>query len=218
MVLGYHLVWTAYGWWLPNDPRGSMSHCIESDVIAQLGELHYGRKKVQPASREIRRFYERAKDVLKYPLLRFSKAEMQAIAEAFAEVIKRERYTCYACAIMPDHIHGLVRKHRDLAEDMIEKLQDQSRFRVLDVGERDAKHPVWGGPGWKVYLDCPEDFWRTVRYIEQNPLEAHLPAQRWSFVTPYDGWPVRKGAPDSATHCETASGQVGGPQVSDISS
>src|SRR5215218_3894876 len=61
MVLGYHLVWTAYGWWLPNDPRGSMSGTIESDVIAQLGELHYGRKRVQLASRDIRRFYCRGR-------------------------------------------------------------------------------------------------------------------------------------------------------------
>jgi hypothetical protein len=48
IVIAYHLIWTGYGWWLPNDPRGSMSHRIASDVIAELGELHYGRKKVQP--------------------------------------------------------------------------------------------------------------------------------------------------------------------------
>ena len=29
----------------------------------------------------------------------------------------RERnYTCYGCAIMPDHVHLLIRKHRDQAE------------------------------------------------------------------------------------------------------
>src|SRR5688500_14963575 len=46
MVLAYHLVWVAYGWWLPNDPRGSMSSAIASDVIADLGDIHYGRKKL----------------------------------------------------------------------------------------------------------------------------------------------------------------------------
>ncbi len=48
MVIAYHLIWTAYGWWLPNDPRGSMSKCIASDTIAELGALHYGRKRVHP--------------------------------------------------------------------------------------------------------------------------------------------------------------------------
>ena len=31
--------------------------------------------------------------------------EIELIGEAFEEVIKNRRYTCYACAIMPDHIH-----------------------------------------------------------------------------------------------------------------
>jgi hypothetical protein len=48
LVIAYHLMWTAYGWWLPNDPRGSSSHTIRNDVIAELGELHLGRKQVQP--------------------------------------------------------------------------------------------------------------------------------------------------------------------------
>lgn len=68
MVLAYHLIWVAYGWWLPNDLRGSMSRGIASDVIADLGALHYGRKKIQPASLDIRAFYERAKEPPASPL------------------------------------------------------------------------------------------------------------------------------------------------------
>lgn len=192
MVIGYHLVWTAYGWWLPNDPRGSMSRHIASDVIAQLGELHYGRKRVQPASRDIRSFYERAQEVLKFPLLRFSDPERVAIADGFAEAVSTYRYTCYACAIMPDHVHLLIRKHRDLAETMIAHLQKASFQHVIEWGERHCDHPVWGGSGWKVYEDSVEDMRRTVGYIEDNPVKARMPAQRWEFVTPYDDWPFHK--------------------------
>ena len=56
MVAGFHLIWTAYGWWLPNDPRGSSSHEIRVEKIAELGELHHGRKPVQPPGREIKQF------------------------------------------------------------------------------------------------------------------------------------------------------------------
>ena len=38
MVAGFHLIWTAYGWWLPNDPRGSSSHEIRVERIADLGD------------------------------------------------------------------------------------------------------------------------------------------------------------------------------------
>ncbi len=37
IVIAHHLIWTAYGWWLPNDPRGSTSHTIASDVLAEPG-------------------------------------------------------------------------------------------------------------------------------------------------------------------------------------
>lgn len=191
MVLAYHLVWVAYGWWLPNDPRGSMSHCIRSDVIADMGELHYGRKRLQPASRDIRRFYERASAVLRYPLMTFVPAEVKAIAESFARVIETERYTCYACAIMPDHVHALIRKHRDFAEDMIAKLQRESAIGVIGCGLRDMNHPIWGGPGWKVFLDSVADIERTIPYVGDNPVKAKLPSQDWAFVKPYNGWPLR---------------------------
>ena len=48
MVAGYHLIWTVYGYWLPNDPRGSTSSEVRIASIKALGPLHYGRKKQQP--------------------------------------------------------------------------------------------------------------------------------------------------------------------------
>ena len=69
IVIAYHLIWTAYGWWLPNDPRGSNSKFVQSDVIFDLGNLHQGRKRVQPASSEIRTFYDSAEGRLKHALL-----------------------------------------------------------------------------------------------------------------------------------------------------
>ena len=193
MVIGYHLIWTAYGWWLPNDPRGSMSRVIRSDIIAELGELHHGRKRIQPTGGEIREFYREASKRLKHDLLTFDAAQRDFLGACFAEVIDEQRYTCYACAIMPDHIHILIRKHRHLAENMILNFHDHSRLRFRAQGLRSQDHPLWGGPGWNVFLDTPDDISRTVRYIEDNPIKIHLPAQDWSFVTPYNNWPVHRG-------------------------
>ncbi|OYW15876.1 MAG: hypothetical protein B7Z55_14690, partial [Planctomycetales bacterium 12-60-4] len=58
------------------------------------------------------------------------------------------------------------------------------RFRA----RRGAVHPVWGGPGWKVFLNNQRDVERTIRYIEDNPLKARMAPQSWEFVTSYDGW------------------------------
>lgn len=155
MVIGYHLVWTAYGWWLPNDPRGSGSHELRVKKIGDLGPIHEGRKRVQPKSAEIRRFYRDASLLLNHDLLTFTAKEVQEIAVAFAEVVRENKYTCYACAIMPDHVHLLIRRHRDRAEDMIANFQEASRNRLIATRFRAEDHPVWGGPGWKGFLDTP---------------------------------------------------------------
>lgn len=188
MVVGYHLVWTAYGWWLPNDPRGSSSREIRVERIEQLGDLHYGRKPVQPSSGEIREFYQRAKQVLAHPILAFDAVDVAILAASFALTIRHRGYTCYACAIMPDHIHLLIRRHRDKAEQMLAELQQDSRDALLVAERRRDDHPVWGGPGWKVFLNTQDDMYRIVRYIEKNPAERNLPPQHWKFVQPYDGW------------------------------
>jgi REP element-mobilizing transposase RayT len=193
IVIAYHLVWTAYGWWLPNDPRGSMSNLIRNDILKELGELHYGRKRIQPASRDIRDFYDSATSLLKYPQMTFKPAMIAAIAESFREVILTLKYTCYACAIMPDHVHILIRKHKHLGEEMISNLQRESHLRLRDLGLVDMEQPVWGGPGWKVFLDHPDDIWRVIRYIQENPIKAHLPSQQWDFARPYDNWPLHPG-------------------------
>ena len=193
MVIAHHLILTAYGWWLPNDPRGSTSQCIASDVIVELGALHFGRKKVQPLSRDIKEFYRRAREVLKYPLLTFDEAARVGIAEAFEICIRQHRYTCYACAILWDHTHLLIRKHKHLAEDMIENFQLASARLLRDRGFRAHDHPVWAEGGWKVFLDHPDDIRRTIPYIDDNPTKLQLPRQNWTFVTLYDGWPLHPG-------------------------
>jgi len=194
IVIAHHLIWTAYGWWLPNDPRGSGSKTIASDVIAQLGELHSGRKKGQPAGADVRRFYERAAEILVHPLLTFDEAARGEIAAAFCEVVTAEKYTCYACAIMPDHVHILIRKHKHLAEEMIANVQDASRRWLAEKGHRHPDHPTWtGGSGWKVFLEHPDEIRRTIRYIDKNPAEIRLPPQKWPFVQEYNGWPLHPG-------------------------
>ncbi len=194
MVAAYHLVWTIYGVWLPNDPRGSGSTEIRSDILNDLGEIHYGQKKIQPSGTVIRKFYAQAKPKLKFEVTPFDDAEIALVAEAFWESIKKHGYTCYGCAIMPDHVHILVRKHRHQAEEMIAHLQDASWEHIIQTKNRPSDHPVWGGPGWKVYLDSVADIERTIKYICENPIKAQLPEQMWDFVRKYDGWLPRIGA------------------------
>jgi REP element-mobilizing transposase RayT len=188
MVAGYHLIWVAYGWWLPNDPRGSNSREIRVAKIEPLGELHYGRKRIQPASAELRLFYAHARDRLKHPLLTFDEEDIALIAKIIARVIGERSYTCYACAVMPEHVHLVIRRHRDKAEQMIEHFQQATRQGLIAAGKRAATHPVWGGPGWKDFLNTRRDFERVIEYVRMNPIKIGRKEQRWPFVKVYDSW------------------------------
>lgn len=193
IVIAYHLMWTAYRYWLPNDPRGSTSRTIASDVIAELGALHFGRRKVQPSADSIRRFRDRAREVLKFPILKITPHEFPLVAGGLSQAVTEHRYTCYACAIMPNHVHLLIRKHKHQAEEMIANLQPASRLRLSGCGAREGDHPVWAQGGCKVFLDHPRAVRRIIRYIEDNPVKWRLPRQYWPFVSAYDDWPLHPG-------------------------
>jgi len=193
LVIAYHIVWTAYGWWLPNDPRGSMSRKVRKPAIGGLGDPYYGRRAIQPPARAVRQFYARAREALAFPLLEIGSAERALVGDAVAETVAARRYTCYVCAILPDHVHLVVRKHRDKAEQMIAALQDASRLRLRRAGLRAPDHPVWSVGGWKRFLGRPEDVRSAIAYIEGNPAERGLPPQAWPFAVPYDGWPLHPG-------------------------
>lgn len=194
LVIAYHLIWTGYGWWLPNDPRGSGSTTVRKDVLKELGEVHHGRKAIQPPRFLVREFLKESEPLLDHRRLSFDEDARGIVAEAFQETIESEKLTCYACAIMPDHIHTLIRKHKLDAEAMIELLKQSSRLRLREAAIVDLDHPVWtAGEGWKVFLDHPSEIRRTIRYIEDNPLLLGLPRQRWPFLQPYDDWPLHPG-------------------------
>ncbi|MCH8923303.1 MAG: transposase, partial [Planctomycetes bacterium] len=198
IVIAHHLIWTVHGHWLPNDPRGSTSRTVCSDLIAELGEHHYGRRRVQPPRQEVREFYDGAGVVLEHPLLAFSNEQIDIIAEAFAEIISQQQYTCYACAVMPDHTHLVIRKHKHRAEEMIDRLQMASRLRLQDpdLDEEhsiDVNHPVWTSGGFGGFIDHPDVVRKVIRYIENNPLKQRMPGQSWDFVKTYDGWPLHPG-------------------------
>ncbi len=169
-----------------------MSKSIACDVTAELGTLHYGRKQVQPSAREIREFHKAARGALKHELLEYRPSDFSIIADTLGEVIREHNYTCYACSIMPDHVHILIRKHKHQAEDMLDNFQVATRLRFRSLKLRPEDHPVWGGPGWKVFLDEPTDIRRTIGYIEGNPPKYRLPKQDWPVVKAYDGWPLHR--------------------------
>lgn len=195
IIIAHHLIFHAYGQWLPNDPRGSGSTELRELKLEDLGEVHFGRKQVQPPRAELRAFYRRAEPRLDYPTLWFDDAKRQALGDAFARVVSEQRYTVWGCAVLRNHAHLLVRRHRDQGRVIWTRFADSARDSLRLFADVPADHPVWSQRPYVVFLYTPEDVRRVVAYIAGNPVKEDLREQTWSFVKPYDNWPFRKPIP-----------------------
>ena len=192
IIIAYHLVWTNYGTWLPNDPRGSGSQRVAAGQLAELGPLHFGGRKTQPSPSAVREFYDRADERLYFQVVRFTQPQIDLVASGLADAMLEHTYMCYACAILPDHAHLVVRKHKHRAEAMIDRLQAATRLRLSTADAIPCNRPVWTLGGWKRFLSSPAAVRIAIGYVQNNPLKAGLPQQPWPFVKPHDGWPRRE--------------------------
>lgn len=115
-IIASHLVFTGYGHWLPNDPRGSGSTRIKKPELMDLGAPHVGRKSIQPTRDALRAFHRQAETKLSKPRIWFDESMRRALAVGFDRAIRANRYTAYAAAILRNHAHLCVRRHRDTPE------------------------------------------------------------------------------------------------------
>ncbi len=193
MVIASHVIFSAYCFWLPNDPRGSWSTFVGSlDLFLAAGKatkVETSRSLAgRPHDADKRR---EAKSELQRPAVTFSGRQALEIGRGFGQFAQRNGVTVLACAIMPDHVHLVLARHRYKVEQLVTLLKGAASrqlvssglhpFRDLAVdGERIPT--CWAREEWKVFLDSAEDLERAIRYVEMNPVRQGLKRQYWSFV------------------------------------
>jgi REP element-mobilizing transposase RayT len=191
MVLASHVIFTAYGFWLPNDPRGSWS-----DFVGAWELLKFGRATKTESRRSVaavdhdRSKRQAAKLALKRRPVRFTGRQALAIAHGFSIACGDAGYRLRALAIMPDHVHGVVGRHERSGPQIVGHLKSAStrQLRVeglhpFDDGSENLP-TVWVARCWTVFLNSGDEIQRAVEYVNQNPVKAGLPPQSWSFVRP----------------------------------
>jgi REP element-mobilizing transposase RayT len=191
-VIASHLVFTGYGFWVPNDIRGSGSTELRDPRFEELGPIHLGRKRYQPTRDELREFYQSANELLTHELIWFDERLRNEIGAALGAAIKARGYTCWAGAVCSNHVHALIRIHRDDALTMWMALAEAVREHLRAAKLVPADHPLWAERPYKVFVYTPEQVRHRIGYIEGNPVKEGLPRQTWTFVKPYDGWPLHK--------------------------
>ncbi|MEX0774120.1 MAG: hypothetical protein WD042_00255 [Phycisphaeraceae bacterium] len=191
MVLAYHLIFSAYGFWLPNDPRGSWSDWVRSWELFRYGPATKTTSRRSVAGRSHDRALRKAaKSALKYPPVQFTGTQARAIARGFAKAGEEGGYQIYACAILRDHVHVVVARHERKAEGIRDHLKSRATFMLNKEGinpmpDVPQRPSPWAHKGWQVFLDSQEDIARAIEYVRNNPMKERLPPQLWWFLTPW---------------------------------
>jgi REP element-mobilizing transposase RayT len=196
MVLAYHLILAAYGFWLPNDPRGSWSDTVRQWELLKFGDATKTKSRRSVARKKHdSRLRRKAKDALRYPPVLFTGEQARAAGIGFGNYALKSGLRVWACSILPDHAHLVFGRHRFKAELVANQLKGASTRELrekelhpfLDCRDEHGKMPrCWATRCWKVYLNSVNDIERAIRYVEDNPLKENKPRQKWFFVRTFD--------------------------------
>jgi REP element-mobilizing transposase RayT len=198
MVIAYHVIIAAYGFWLPNDQRGSWSDFVRRWELLRFGPATKTDERRSVAWRPIdwaKRAAARAS--LMFPPVSFTGIQALAIASGFADGARRSGYQILACAILPDHVHLVIARHEYAIEQVVNRLKGSASRVIAERGlhpldgyetKRGSTPSMWAEGLWKVFLDNPSDVLRAIEYVEGNPEKEGKKRQKWKFVMPYDLW------------------------------
>jgi len=194
MVRWYHLIMTAYGFWLPNDPRGSWSDFVGSWELSKFGpatKVDTKRSLAHDPHDRNRRLAAQA--ALKFPPVRFDEHQRLAIADGFEIAVREGGYAIGALCIGHDHAHAIVGRHDRTIEQIARHLKSKAtmaltRAAILPLEkcrQNDGTIPTpWAAKCWSVFINDEMQLASAIRYVERHPQKEGLDPQIYNFLRP----------------------------------
>jgi REP element-mobilizing transposase RayT len=119
-IIGYHSIFGAYGFWLPNDPRGSWSREVKAVHLRPFGQpIHPGTRRSVANQKHDSALRLAAKKHLLHKNVIFTDAQIECLGRGFGEFAQQMRLAIYALAIMPDHVHLVYPRAECDAEEFV---------------------------------------------------------------------------------------------------
>jgi len=195
MILGFHFIFSAYGFWLPNDPRGSWSTEVRQYKLRAFGEA----TKVNTTRSLANQNHDtearlKAKRALKSPPVRFTCKQAAIIGKAMVQTSQATGYQVHALAVLPDHTHLVMSQNPKPVAQIAGHLKAKATLALTQnnahplakyASDRGRIPSPWARNYWCVLIDSPQQMRSAIGYVERNPINAGLRAQRWNGVVPF---------------------------------
>lgn len=172
-TLGYHIVKSGYGLWLPGQERGHWSSAWDDQLgYIEPRQLHGG----DPTRLRM------ARERMTHPPVRFTPEMMQAIAETIGRCVADSPWQIAAASIEPTHLHLLI-TYSGLDIDRTAKWLAQQTTKVVHQ-QTPHEGPVWCEGSWRGYVFDTTQWHATRRYIERHNQRRGVGACPYDFVEP----------------------------------
>ena len=135
MIVGYHIIIGMYGFWLPNDPRGSWSDFVGSWELSRFGPATKTTETRSVAYRphdHARRLA--AKAALLRPAVELNGLQARAVGRGIATYAQKSGLPVWACAILPDHVHLVVGQFGMKVEQLVIQLKGSATEQLIEEG------------------------------------------------------------------------------------
>ena len=172
-TLGYHIVKSAYGLWLPGDDRGHWSQAWDEQIgYYEPHTFHEG----DPVRKRM------ATERMKHLPVRFDQAMRLSVENAIAKCTAESAWKIVAGSIESTHTHLMI-TYSGLDIHRTIKWLAQCMTKAI---HRETAHtgPVWCEGVWCTYL-FDESYWQnSIRYIERHNERRGVGPRPYGFITP----------------------------------
>jgi hypothetical protein len=170
-TIGYHIVLSGYGLWLPGDDRGHWSDAWDDEIgYCEPHMLHAG----DPVRRRM------AEERLAHPPVKLSLDMQVCIVAALEHCQADSDWRITAASVEATHTHLLVTYTTRNIDNTVKWLKDQ----VTKAIHRETTHtgPVWCKGSWRSFV-FEELVWQnTRRYIERHNERRGVGPQPYPFL------------------------------------
>jgi REP element-mobilizing transposase RayT len=170
-TLGYHIVISGYGLWLPGDDRGHWSEAWDEELgYLEPHQLHQG------DSVRLRMAQERQK----HPAVRIDEAMQNVVASTIEACAEQSDWRIAAASIESTHTHLLLTYTERDIDVVIKWLKDQTTKAI----HRQTPYagPVWCKGRWRSFIFELDAWENTRRYIERHNERRGVGPRPYAFI------------------------------------